>query len=200
MKFSIRIAVGIIIGLLFLASLVSVYFAVTDNNIVPLTLVAVANIVAVILLTFLITRGIVRPLQEIQKIIRQVGQGNFSAHIQTKGAKEMEELAAAFNDMIARVGKVQKEVQKMNVELEGRVQKRTQQLQELTASLEDKVQQRTHELEEKVGALELFEKLVIRRELKMVELKKEIENLQPHKEETETKGSRNKDNKKKKTL
>lgn len=50
-------------------------------------------------------------------------------------------------------------------------------LKELQTGLEEQVSQRTKELQEKIEELEKFQKIAIGRELKMVELKKEIENL-----------------------
>jgi len=59
--------------------------------------------------------------------------------------------------------------------LEVKVQARTKELRELTQNLDQKVKARTTELQERVSQLERFQKLTIGRELKMVELKKEIE-------------------------
>jgi signal transduction histidine kinase len=107
MKFSIQIAVILIVGLLFLASLISVYFALGNEQTAPLILVAGANIVAVILLTFLITRGVLQPLHAIRQVISKVGRGDLFLRIKKSGAKEMEELQEAFNGMIIRVQRAQ---------------------------------------------------------------------------------------------
>ena len=107
MKFSIQAAVIFIVVLLFLASLVSVYFAAQDKQTVPLMLVAGANITAVILLTFVITRGILRPLKIIRAVVLKVGRGNFSLRIEKSGAQEIKELQDAFNGMIVRVERAQ---------------------------------------------------------------------------------------------
>jgi signal transduction histidine kinase len=107
MKFSIQIAVMLIVTLLFLASLISVYFAAQDEQTLPLILVAGANIVAVILLTFVITRGILRPLKVIKAVVMKVGRGDLSLRIQKTGAREIEELQNAFNGMITRVQRTQ---------------------------------------------------------------------------------------------
>jgi len=107
MKFSIQIAVIFIVGLLFLASLISVYFAVGNEQTISLILVVGANIVAVILLTFLVTRGVLRPLRAIQEVISKVGRGDLSLRIKKSGAKEMEELQGVFNSMIIRVQRAQ---------------------------------------------------------------------------------------------
>lgn len=177
MKFSIQIAVILIVSLLFLASLISVYFALGNEQTTPLILVAGANIVAVILLTFLITRGIMQPLNHIRKIMKQVASGKLVKRIDLKATKEMEEVAEAFNDMIFKLESARQAAEDTNKLLEQRVKKRTSQLRDLASSLEGKAQRRTKELEEKVGELERFQKLAVGRELKMIELKQEIELL-----------------------
>lgn len=107
MKFSIQIAVILIVALLFLASLISVYFAAQEEQTLPLILVAGANIMAVILLTFVITRGILRPLKIIKAVVMKVGRGDLSLRIKRTGAREIEELQNAFNGMITRVQRAQ---------------------------------------------------------------------------------------------
>lgn len=54
-------------------------------------------------------------------------------------------------------------------------------LKELQESLEKKVKQRTKELQERIDELERFRKLTEGRELRMVELKEEIERLKENK-------------------
>ncbi len=64
--------------------------------------------------------------------------------------------------------------------LEIRVKARTKEIQKLANSLERQVKKRTKALQEKIEELEKFRKLTIGRELKMVELKKEIQILKKH--------------------
>lgn len=61
--------------------------------------------------------------------------------------------------------------------LEIKVKARTEELEKLNENLEGKVIARTKELQSKIEELERFQKMAIGRELKMVELKKEIEKL-----------------------
>lgn len=201
MKFSIQTAVTVIIGLLFLASLTAVYFALSEGQALPLTLVALANISAVILLTFLITRGIMQPLKHIRGIMRQVAKGNLARHIDLKATKEMEEISEAFNDMISKLQSAKQGVEDTNKLLERRVEKRTQQLSELAASLEEKVGARTKELQEKVEELERFQKLAVGRELRMIELKESMQKFEGKKnKQGERSPDSNYDKKKKKSL
>jgi len=61
--------------------------------------------------------------------------------------------------------------------LEIKVAARTKELKELAESLDKKVKERTKELQERLIELERFQRLTVGRELKMVELKKEIKRL-----------------------
>lgn len=58
--------------------------------------------------------------------------------------------------------------------LEIRVKARTQELRELADKLEDQVTERTSELQKKVQELEKMNRLMVGRELKMIDLKKQI--------------------------
>ncbi len=69
------------------------------------------------------------------------------------------------------------DLQSAKASLEVRVEARTRELRELSETLNEQVQQRTKELQEKIKALEKFQRLSVGRELKMVELKKEIKKL-----------------------
>lgn len=81
-----------------------------------------------------------------------------------------------------------KKLEEAKTSLEIRIQARTRELQELTEKLEGQVQGRTKELQDKITELERFSRLAVGRELKMIELKKEIKKL---KEESEkSKGRR----------
>lgn len=174
MKFSIYFAVSIIVVLLFLASAISLLFALVDKNTSPLMLTAVANITAVILLVFLITRGILTPLRQVKDIMKKVGKGNLDFKIDSLGVREMRELSDTLNEMIVRMRTSTRDLQEAKTSLEARVAERTRELQELAASLEGKVKERTQELQGRLGELERFEKLAIGRELKMIELKEKI--------------------------
>jgi hypothetical protein len=72
----------------------------------------------------------------------------------------------------------QEEIEATKNALEIKVADRTKELKEAAESLDDQVREKTRKLQEKVEELEKFNKLVVGRELKMVQLKEEVEKLQ----------------------
>lgn len=70
-----------------------------------------------------------------------------------------------------------KHSEKHGQDLEVEVQKRTKDLEDAKVECEKQVVERTKELSEKVDELKKLNDLMIGRELKMKELKEEIENL-----------------------
>ena len=79
-----------------------------------------------------------------------------------------------------------KELEEAKGVLEIKVQARTRELRELAGGLEEKVKKRTKELRERVEELERFHRLTVGREVRMVELKKEIEGLKKEIEKRKT--------------
>ena len=61
--------------------------------------------------------------------------------------------------------------------LEIRTKAKTRELEELAESLEEKVKERTRELQERVRELERFHQITVGRELKLIELKKELKKI-----------------------
>lgn len=72
---------------------------------------------------------------------------------------------------------LQEQAQRLEEEIEHR-QQTQEELERLNESLEERVRERTAELEQKNRELERFNKLFVKRELKMVELKERIKELE----------------------
>jgi hypothetical protein len=88
----------------------------------------------------------------------------------------------------------QDEVEKARRSLEEKVKIKTKELKELNEGLEEEVKKRTSEIEEKkkemeekVDYLERFGKITVGREIRMKDLKEELETLKKEKEELEKK-------------
>jgi len=101
--------------------------------------------------SYLLVKSTIREYQEKEQLEQQVG----------KRTRELED--------------AKKNLEEMNIVLEIRVAARTEELKKLNQTLEEKVKDRTVDLRQKIVDLEKFQKLTVGRELKMIELKKEID-------------------------
>lgn len=106
---------------------------------------------------------------------------NYYWEMLTKGNLELRKLNIGLEE---RVRGRTKELEGAKINLEDKVQERTRELEKERVSLDKKVKERTKELEEsqielekRIKELEGFQKISVGRELKMIELKKEIERL-----------------------
>lgn len=86
-------------------------------------------------------------------------------------------LANNFRKNQKKLMESQEKLEEAKSVLEIRVRSRTKELQELADGLENEVEKRMWETQEKIKELERFQKLAVGRELKMIELKKEINKL-----------------------
>lgn len=87
-----------------------------------------------------------------------------------------------FKKRTLELGKIRGELEEERATLEVKIKARTEELEFFTKELEGKVRERTEKLEEKMEELEKFNKLAVGRELKMVELKEEVEKLKKERE------------------
>ncbi|MBU4351025.1 HAMP domain-containing protein [Candidatus Parcubacteria bacterium] len=125
----------------------------------------------------IIIRNIVDPIKKITLSCRDVQRGSLDIKLKTNNRTEVGELAEAFNEMIKDIRDSHDKLEEAKEILEIRVGARTQELQDLTESLEGQVKERTKDIQDKLKQLESFNRLVVDRELKMSELKKEIKGL-----------------------
>ncbi len=117
-------------------------------------IIFVSCIIVIISLSFgyVISRSISKPIIKLRDAAKEIGRGKLDTEINVKTNDEVGYLASAFSQM-------------------------TSSLQKQQETLEEAVAERTKELETKVDELERFKKVIVGRELKMVELKNEIKEL-----------------------
>jgi C4-dicarboxylate-specific signal transduction histidine kinase len=84
-------------------------------------------------------------------------------------------LFAVYQKKVRDLRRARREVEDI---LEIRTKARTRELSELAGSLEEKVEERTAELQKRIDELEKFHQLTVGRELKMIELKEKIRDLE----------------------
>ncbi len=141
-------------------------------------LLAIILILPIILISFLISRRIIRPLKNISLASQRVAKGDFDVKASVTSGDEFGDLASNFNKMTEDLKSAQKKIEEEKQVLEIKVKARTKLLNELNESLESKVEKRTEDMEKKIKDLEKMSKLMIGRELKMVEMKKEMKKLE----------------------
>jgi len=138
-----------------------------------LLITLILNLIFVVVLI----SGILGPLKKILDGIKEVGKGNLNIQLNIKTNDELETLAEGFNQMVQEIKKTKEALEEEKSVLEIKVAARTRALKELADTLEFQVQERTKELRQKLEELEKFHQLTVGRELKMKELKEEIEKL-----------------------
>lgn len=94
-----------------------------------------------------------------------------------KEYREREILEQRVRERTKELEGAKRNLEEINSVLEVRVKARTVELEKLNRTLEEKVVARTNDLEAKIRDLEKFQRITVGRELKMIELKKEIEYL-----------------------
>jgi len=105
---------------------------------------------------FFLNTFVKKPIYGIKKGLEEVSRNNLDYKIKKLSDDEFGELAKSFDLMRLEIKKSRKESDEYNKDLEGKVKKRTK------------------ELEKKIKELEKFSRIVIGRELRMLELKKEL--------------------------
>jgi len=104
-----------------------------------------------------------------------------SIHEEEKRREEAERLVQKERELTQmleeKIKEKTRELEESKTILEIKVAARTRELRELAASLDQQVKEKTKELQEKVNELETSNRLMVGRELKMVELKEEIKRL-----------------------
>jgi diguanylate cyclase (GGDEF)-like protein len=83
--------------------------------------------------SLLLARVIIRPINELARTSRAIANGDMDARATVRSRDEIGELAEAFNTMAQQVATTQRDMAKLNAELEHRVEERTEELQELAS-------------------------------------------------------------------
>jgi len=128
------------------------YIIISDylQNLILLTSCIIATIG--LLFGFFIAHSISKPIVDLKNIAREMGEGNLDVKIDVRSNDEIGDLAYNFKLMAKNL--------KNNRE-----------------NLENQVWERTKDLNNKIKELERFKELTVGRELKMIEIKKQIKEL-----------------------
>lgn len=124
--------------------------------------VTILSIVALLgtLLSSFFASSIIVPLRKLTMLAERIGTGDFSVRTNIISRDEIGALATVLDTLVENLEKSKKIIA------------------DHTAILEKKVEERTIELEEKNKELERKNKFMVNRELKMIELKKQIKDME----------------------
>ncbi len=157
-------------------------FQTVETNIYNSWLIGLSSfvviVVFVLLFTILFTKKLLGPLKQLLLAAQEVGRGNLDVNVKIKTNDELEDLANEFNLMVKKLREARETLEDEKAVLEIRVKARTRELEELAQTLDEKVKERTKELQKRIDELERFHRLTVGREMKMIELKKRIKELE----------------------
>ncbi len=100
----------------------------TDQQVL---IASIAILALIVVIAFLTVASIARPIARLVRATYSLADGDEATRAPRGGMRELDQLAAAFNDMADRLSQAQREMRGDQARLEERVVERTQQLQHL---------------------------------------------------------------------
>ena len=131
------------IGMLGVGLLQRPYTQVRDSITMIFAAIALLCFALIVVGTYFLTRGLMRPLEKMVAVSREIADGDVSHRVQVAGQSELSVLANSFNFMLDRI-------EEMNAQRYSLLEQHTQQW---TQTLEDKVRERTEQLAKTQAAL-----------------------------------------------
>jgi len=142
----------------------------------------------ILFLVFFMRKIILKPLKKISGAVKLITGGDLNKKIEIDSQDEIGQLGIAFNEMSSKLkksyGELELKITERTKELEEergslgkKVEERTIELEGLKKGLEKTVEERTKKLNDKLAELEKMNDLMVGRELKMLKLKEEVEEL-----------------------
>jgi methyl-accepting chemotaxis protein len=133
-------------------------------------------------------RTIYNAFFNIKEAAKDLAKGEKTFFFSGGRDEEIIDLTQNLNIAAKKIYEAKETLEESKSILEIKVKSRTEELQELAENLDKEVKERTEELQRKVKELEKFQRFATGREIKMVELKKEIEELKEKLKKVNIKG------------
>ncbi len=124
----IRDHTGRVVGALYVAILETPFLAARTQVMLTFLVVCLVGLGIVFALTYLLTRTMIYPLEEMAAATRRIAGGDLDASVNVASRDEIGELAAAFNNMLRSLKAMNQELQQWGHTLEEKVQERTDEL------------------------------------------------------------------------
>ena len=131
----IRDITGRIVGILYVGMLEAPYVDLRNKVVMSFFAIGVFGVFFVLLFSFFITTGIIRPLREMVVATDKIANGDLSIELSIPSQDEIGQLAASFNHMSIHLKQARQELEDYGRRLEEKVKERTQQLSEIQSHL-----------------------------------------------------------------
>jgi two-component system NtrC family sensor kinase len=109
---------GDVIGMLYVGELEQRYLDLRTRTVATYLSVVLGGMVLAILMAFLITRGILRPIRRLSEATRRISSGDLTYRVGVQGKDEVSDLSAAFNDMAGQLERQRQEIERSQQALE----------------------------------------------------------------------------------
>lgn len=180
----IRDITGRIVGILYVGMLEEPYIDLRNKVVYSFFGIGVLGVLLVLLLSFFITTGIIRPLREMVGATRRIAEGDLALELPITSKDEIGQLAESFNHMLVRLKQARQELEDYGRVLEVKVEERSQQLRTIQAQLMQSEKLASlgrlasgvaHEINSPLTGILTFSHLLMRRLKDHPELQKELE-------------------------
>ncbi len=172
------------IGMLGVGLLEAPYTAVRNRVTLSFAAIAMFCFLLIVIVTYFLTRSLVRPLEEMASVSRAIAEGDLDQRVHVTGQSELTLLSSSFNDMLDRISQMKSQLEQLARTLEHKVEERTQQLvkvqeqaarQQRLASVGQLAAGVAHEINNPLGGILTFTSLIL----------EELRPGDPHREDME---------------
>jgi two-component system NtrC family sensor kinase len=131
----IKNVAGDIIGILYVGVLERPYIDLTNRVILAFSVIGVLSVVLLLVLLFISTTRIIRPIKEMVYATQRIAEGDLSHKVNVDSRDEIGILAGSFNTMTSDLKTANEELIEWGRTLEKKVEERTKELREAQAHL-----------------------------------------------------------------
>ncbi|MCI0496397.1 cache domain-containing protein [candidate division KSB1 bacterium] len=124
---------GDIVGILYVGVLERAYLAIRNRVILTFISIASLGFLFIILISYLITRSITRPLSELVQITKLITAGDLNHEMKVTSSDEIGQLGLSFNTMVKSLKRMKVELEEWGKTLEQKVIERTEELKAMQA-------------------------------------------------------------------